>query len=264
MPLQIRVCEAAEWLPLTSLHGLVNNPRKPLTDAQKASLRKSLVKLGLFRPLLVWRDAQGVERVIGGNKKLEQFKELVLSQPIRFVRANGEEAPGIPITRYEGSEELAKLAALRDNNADGDWDYSLLTEMIAELDGLGADMELTGFDADLLDDMMEYGNAAEARLLEAATHDPVEAQPASSKGANSGDDDEPNDGGLTEPGDRLVGVSIGFVRGRIRKATYDEFVTALAPNDLERDKGLDKAFRRHLDYVKRLEQQLEQLRGQQP
>ena len=245
----IRVCSSDAYEPVDGLTPLTNNPRRPLTGPEQKKLDTSILTLGLFRPLLVWRgdDGTAAPSVIGGNQRFKRLSALIgKGHPLTF-KADGQAAPGIPVTDYVGTEAEAKLVALRDNNSDGDWDWSALASFTANLDDALADLEtgltlgLSGFDGDFLADLSAYGANDEAQVMEAATRDPVPEQPDPTDEETKNNANEMSDKDM-----QVVGVVIGHVRGRLTAGTYRRLVSALA-FDVEQTEGLDAAVGRLLD-----------------
>ena len=244
----IRVCQSNAYEASVALMPLVDNPRKPLTKSQQADLDKSIFELGLFRPLLVWRGEAGTDEpvVIGGNQRLRRLKELVdAGHPLVF-KHDGSPADGVPITDYVGDEASARLVALRDNNSDGDWDWSSLAAFTASLDALDVDMDLSGFDTDFLDDLSAYGSGDESKVMDAAARDPApEREPEPDP-----DDDRKTASDVSDEDQKVIGVVIGHVRGRLTAPTYRRLIAALALEvDEKQSEGLDAAMSRMLDHV---------------
>lgn len=228
----IRVCTSDDYVDVRDLEGLEKNPRS-ITAEKRASLETSLRELGLFRPLLAWRDADGKAVVIGGNQRLPVLRELI-SKGTPLVHEDGSRAAGVPVTWFRGSQAQARVVALRDNNADGDWDYPALTEYVTDLRALGADdalLSLSGWSTDALADLASaYGTAPPAPPVPAPTPAPA-ATPTPT-------------GPLQDPAEQLVGVQIGHIRGKVKAPTYERLVKALTeglPNGIP-EGGLDAAF----------------------
>jgi hypothetical protein len=130
----LKTCNSDRYLSVQDLQPYDKNPRKISSD-RRASLERSLKELGLYRPLLVLASTN---EVIGGNQRFQIIKERVLS---------GEwECDAVPVTYYEGTREQAAIVAIRDNNNDGTWDYTKLTENVAlmKLEDPNS-LQLTGF-----------------------------------------------------------------------------------------------------------------------
>ena len=249
----VRVCASNAYEAPKTLVLLEDNPRRPLSKGEEDELDDSLFKLGLFRSLLVWRGEDGTDspKVIGGNQRLKRLQALTdKGHPLVMQEDITMDAPGIPVTDYVGTEAQARLVALRDNNSDGDWDWSSLASFTANLDGkldaldnsLG--MDLSGFDEDFLKDLSAYGSGDEARVMEAATRDPLPPPPPDKVKKNK-------DKNLSDEDQKIVGVVIGHVRGRLKAPTYRRLIAALALEvDESSSEGLDKAFSGLLDRLK--------------
>lgn len=145
-PLQI------QHLDLDALVPFDRNPRTISADRLE-SLKSSVRSLGLFKPLLVWRDEDGRPIVIGGNQRLRALREL---------QNDGSEVGLVPVVEYDGDEPTARTIALRDNSQDGEWDWHALGDYVADLDRMLDDFEdgldllsLSGFDAETIGDLRE-------------------------------------------------------------------------------------------------------------
>lgn len=148
-----------EHVALEDLRALEDNPRV-IGNAQLARLRGSLAEYGLFKPLLIWRDPDGAPFVIGGNQRL---RVLTSMQADQSPQPKGVIDWEIPCIEFGGTRAQARAVALRDNNADGDWDWDELPNYLASLqtdwteefgDGEVDWSILTGFDAAMLDDLV--------------------------------------------------------------------------------------------------------------
>lgn len=137
-----------ETVSLSSLSSFEDNPRRISSDAL-ARLKESIRSLGLFKPLLSWRDAGDRLVVIGGNQRLRAIREMVAAGEV-------EEGP-IPVVVYDGDEVSARTIALRDNASEGEWEWASLASYVTDLEALAReaaidlDLTLTGFDAKTLD-----------------------------------------------------------------------------------------------------------------
>jgi site-specific DNA-methyltransferase (adenine-specific) len=125
-------------VPLARLHPWDRNPRR-ITPERLRDLARSLEQSAAMlwaRPLIALPDGT----VIAGNQRLSAATELGwASIPAVFVDLDPAEA---------------RLWALKDNNAWGDWDEPVLAELLAELAGQGIDLLLTGFTSASIDDYL--------------------------------------------------------------------------------------------------------------
>lgn len=246
----VRVCGSDRFADLGELRALEGNPRT-LTQEAAARLDESLVSLGLFRPLLVWKnpEVEGLS-VIGGNQRFHRLRALI-EQGSTLVLDDGSPAPGVPVTVFEGSEERARLVALRDNNSDGEWDWSALAEFTSDLSerlaALGEstiDLSLAGFDPIVLEDLSVYSTASNPGEPPEFYGDSEPPVPPPEEGLS---EDERR---LSDPSMHEVKVAIGHVRGKLSAATYERLVSALAiEGDASNGAGLDAAFSALLDRV---------------
>ncbi len=245
----VRVCGSDRFAEIGELRALEDNPRT-LSQEAAAKLDESLLGLGLFRPLLVWRDPseEGLS-VIGGNQRFHRLRFLV-EQGAILVLDDGSPAPGIPVTVFEGTEARARLVALRDNNSDGEWEWSALAEFTSDLSerlaALGdesIDLGLAGFDPIVLEDLAVYTGSVGVDPGE-----PPEEYGDLSSPEPSDDPTPERERVLSDPSMHEVKVAIGHVRGKLSAATYERLGAALAlEGESGKGEGLDAAFSALLD-----------------
>ena len=124
-------------MPIADLTPNAANPRK-ITDKRKAQLRKSLEQFGNLSPI-TWNKTTG--RIIGGNQRLEGYRDL------------GHTEVDVWVVELDEVKEKAAVVAL--NAHAGEWDDGKLSELLASINTVGADMELTGFDAGEIDRLLD-------------------------------------------------------------------------------------------------------------
>ncbi len=130
---------AVELVTLERLRPWAENPRA-IAPARLEQLKAALVadpEMLFARPLVALADGL----VMLGNQRLRAAQEL------------GWES--IPVLFVDLDWERARLWALRDNNAYGEWEEQALGELLAELVGDGVDPLLTGFSSGELDRLLE-------------------------------------------------------------------------------------------------------------
>jgi DNA modification methylase len=121
--------------PLEGLRPWADNPRR-ITAERLEELKQALVadrEMLAARPLLALLDGT----VIAGNQRLRAAQELGWQT--------------IPVLFVDLDPERARLWALRDNNAWGEWDEPVLADLLAELSAGGVDLALSGFASSDLD-----------------------------------------------------------------------------------------------------------------
>ena len=106
------------------------NPRY-LSDHDRESLRESLRTFGFVEPLVVNKNPQINDVVVGGNQRLSVALELGI-----------EEVPTIEVDLPETKERILNLAL---NRIHGDWDEVKLHDVIESIQAENGDIELTGF-----------------------------------------------------------------------------------------------------------------------
>lgn len=118
------------------------NPRKKLKpgDKEYEKLKKSLMEFGYVDPV-IWNEKTG--RVVGGHQRLEVMADLGI-----------DEATVSVVSLDEAKEKALNLAL---NKISGEWDMPKLKDLLEELDTGAFDIEITGFDAGEIENLMsEY------------------------------------------------------------------------------------------------------------
>lgn len=134
-------------LPVRQLTEFAGNPRT-MTRMMLSRLIQSIQDEGFLLPLVV--DEQS--RVIGGHQRLRAAKKLRM-----------KEVPCI-IVDLKGDEQRAKLLNLRLNKIQGEFDYDILYQFLADVDvNLIAD---AGFDPDEIEEITKMMDDADAALQE--------------------------------------------------------------------------------------------------
>ena len=193
---------------LDSLSPLIDNPRT-LDDTGRDRLGRSLDRLGLYKPLVVWRDPETLAlTILAGNQRADLLRS--------------REVESVQVVEFEGSRAEARAVALRDNNEDGEWEWESLSRYLAKLDDLSGDdfeWEFTGFDSETVGDLLALATAPVEPTSE-PTSDPIEVE------------HDPTEGGA-DPAlptnyveSRFVNATIGNLRGRIPLDVYSRFTKA--------------------------------------
>lgn len=125
---------------LADLHPAEYNPRKKLTpeDAEYWQIRNSLNEFGYADPIVINRDGT----IIKGHQRCTIMMDLGL-----------EEADVIVLDIPDKRKEKALNLAL--NRITGQWDESLLKDLLQELDLEHYDFSVTGFQRDDLADLIQ-------------------------------------------------------------------------------------------------------------
>ena len=118
------------------------NPRKKLTknDREYQKIEKSIKEFGYVDPIIVNKDYT----IIGGHQRHTVLTDLEFTD-VECV-----------VLDVDKKKEKALNIAL--NKISGEWDNTILKDLLEELDTGDFDMELTGFDEDELEDLLtNYG-----------------------------------------------------------------------------------------------------------
>lgn len=115
------------------------NPRKDLQvgDQEYEKIKRSIEEFGYVDPIIINKDMT----VIGGHQRLKVLKELGYTE-VECV-----------VVDLDKTKEKALNLAL--NKISGEWDNDKLEELLAELKATDIDMDLTGFDFDEIDDILQ-------------------------------------------------------------------------------------------------------------
>ena len=125
-------------LPLKELKPAAYNPRKKLKkgDKEYEKIKQSLLKFGYVDPILVNEDLT----VIGGHQRLTVLKDL------------DYETAKCVIVKLSKEDEKALNIAL--NKITGQWDESLLADLLLDLQESDFNLDLTGFEPPEIDDIL--------------------------------------------------------------------------------------------------------------
>lgn len=137
------------------------NPRK-ISKTQEAMLSKALEEFGDLGGVVYNRRTQ---RLVGGHQRVNIFgpeTEITIETKYKKPTRTGTVAEGAILFKGEKfkyrevdwdtyREEAANLAA---NKQGGEFDDGKLKEILAELQASEMDMDLTGFDADEIEDLL--------------------------------------------------------------------------------------------------------------
>jgi hypothetical protein len=126
-------------IDINKLNPATYNPRKDLQkdDAEYIKLKRSIETFGYVEPVIINTDFT----VIGGHQRLKVLKDL-----------NFEKVDCV-VVDVDKTKEKALNVAL--NKISGEWDMELLKDLMQDLKDEDFDMELTGFDFDELNDLLE-------------------------------------------------------------------------------------------------------------
>jgi ParB-like chromosome segregation protein Spo0J len=146
-----------KYLPIDALVPYSRNPRTHSKD-QVAQIAASIREFGFTNPILI----DGKNGIIAGHGRLAAAKELGLKR-----------IPCIDLSHL--TEEQKRAYVIADNKIalNGGWNDELLRLELTDLKELGADLELTGFDAMELADIM-LGKDVEFKEYDESAADDVQ------------------------------------------------------------------------------------------
>ena len=130
--MNIQIIDINKLIPATY------NPRKDLKpdDAEYIKIKNSIVKFGFVSPLVINKDMT----VIGGHQRLKVLKDLGIT-----------EVECIVVDLDKTNEKALNIAL---NKIQGDWYEDKLEALLQELKLEEFDMNLTGFDFDEVDEIL--------------------------------------------------------------------------------------------------------------
>lgn len=130
--MNIQIIDINKLIPATY------NPRKDLKpdDVEYIKIKNSIVKFGFVSPLVINKDMT----VIGGHQRLKVLKDLGIT-----------EVECIVVDLDKTNEKALNIAL---NKIQGDWDEDKLEALLQELKLEEFDMNLTGFDFDEVDEIL--------------------------------------------------------------------------------------------------------------
>ena len=133
--------KAMEWktLPIGDLKPAAYNPRKQLKpgDKEYEKIKNSILEFGYVEPIIVNYDMT----VIGGHQRLTVLKDLGYSE-VQCVEVHIED------------EAKVKALNIALNKITGAWNEQLLVDLIVDLQSVNFDLDLTGFEAPEIEQLM--------------------------------------------------------------------------------------------------------------
>ena len=144
------------YIPADNLHPLPGNPRKTKDPDAFDKLKKLIEAHGFQNPLQVWKDG-GKYYILCGNHRFDAGKELGLTE--------------FPCLEYKGSREEALARAISDNKSSEwtEWDYPLLKDLLLTIDSGSIDIEITGFDVEEVESLINYFPELESQKNDKST-----------------------------------------------------------------------------------------------
>ena len=125
-----------------SVHSLIPYARNSRThsDAQVDKIAASIKEFGFLNPVIV----DGESGIVAGHGRVLAAKKLGL-----------EELPCVEASHLTDAQRRAYIIADNRLALDAGWDDEMLRLEFAELEGMGFDLELTGFDLEEIDALNE-------------------------------------------------------------------------------------------------------------
>ena len=137
-------------IPIDQINPTEYNPRKDLQpdDPEYEKLKKSIREFDLVEPL-VWNKRTG--NLIGGHQRLK----ILIENGIKEVDVSVVDLP-------ENKEKALNIAL---NKIQGDWDLFKLKDLFQEIDTGEFDIEITGFDDEEIEDLINKYSVQDINTL---------------------------------------------------------------------------------------------------
>ena len=129
-----------EYVDIKQLRPHKGNPRKIQAKGIE-KLQRSIEAYGFVNPILVQR---GTNMIIAGHQRLKAAGDAGLDK--------------VPVIFLDFDDTTARAYNIADNrlNEESEWDFTPLADMLQELDNGSFDLELTGFDLDEIEKLMNW------------------------------------------------------------------------------------------------------------
>lgn len=126
-------------IPIERINPAAYNPRVDLQpgDDEYEKLRRSIEEFGYLEPI-VWNQRTG--NMVGGHQRH------------KILKARGYTEVAVSVVDLDEQQE--KLLNIALNKVSGHWDDEALAKLLDELQTAGAELELTGFDAEEVDRLL--------------------------------------------------------------------------------------------------------------
>ncbi len=125
------------YVPVDELHPADWNPRF-MPEGQREALRNSLSEFGAVEPAVV-RPSDKL--IIGGHQRVEAAVSLGWKD--------------YPCVFHECTDEEAKLLNIALNRISGAWEMDKLSDLLVELRDVGANLDVTGFESEEVEDLLD-------------------------------------------------------------------------------------------------------------
>jgi hypothetical protein len=156
---------AAEWLPLSALHGWERNPKRHGETVPK--LVRAIIRWGWGSPIEARRENG---EIIAGNGRMQAAERLAVRWTKTSERARSKWHPEavrvaageVPVRYRDLDEDDAHEAAIADNRIgeDSEWDKELLAEHLEEFED---DADLMGFDDSEIESTLDQEERSESQ-----------------------------------------------------------------------------------------------------
>ena len=149
--MKIPTCVVAEYLPVEKLKFHPDNESlRTITESRFEELKQSILKKGLYEPLLVWKMGNVV---LSGNQRLKAIQALI-EEGHTFVGADKKKKNMIPVVIEDVDDRRATEIVHQANNHQGDWVSENLAKALEEAKLIGWDTADLGFTDEEVDSII--------------------------------------------------------------------------------------------------------------
>jgi len=252
MPAKTRNRTKATPVTVSDLTPNEANPRKPWTDPQREAFQKSLAEFGDLSGI-VFNITTG--HLVGGHKRVDEFRDgnpAIEKQVLAVPDSAGTVAVGrvmingtsFAYREVKWSKEKEAAATLAANKWGAEWDWGGVKDMLTLIQDSEFSLDLTGFDAPMLDAVLAGGYTG-PDSTQAGAGSGTEEQPDRTAGVYSGKIDAP----VYEPTGPCPDVSELCVSEKVEQLEQ-EIEGANIPDDVKGFLKVAAARHREFDYEK--------------
>lgn len=165
--MKIQTCKVANYIDVNELqHHPKNHELRNISDARMQDLKQSIIKKGLYEPLLVWTKDN---TVLAGNQRLKAIKELI-DEGYAFFTPGMKKLNQIPVVMEDVDDKRALEILHQANNHHGDWAQEKLAQAIKEAEEMGIEAADLGYTEQYIKRIMKEADDVAASLTKSTDY----------------------------------------------------------------------------------------------
>lgn len=154
--MKINTCKVATYIHVDELqHHPSNEGLRAISQERMEELKQSLLKKGLYEPLLVWSNEN---MVLAGNQRLKAIRALIAEGHI-FVAHGQKKTNMIPVVIEEVDEKRATEIVHQANNHHGDWVQATLAQAMKDAEKEGVSTQDWGYTSEEVERIIAEADA---------------------------------------------------------------------------------------------------------